>query len=332
MKHIHFHSHSLKHRTTLGLLSALILCTPTTLQAQTKPNVDLLPYGHMDQWINRRIPESFVIGGETKSVYAVGPTQTIEGAIPYKPIGNSPWATSNVMAKVVGIVKTNTSVFPERHGTGFCARLDTRIVKIKVLGMIDMTVLATGSLYLGEMHEPITDTKNPNAKLAMGIPFDKHPKALQFDYKIKLSDRENRLKATGFSKICDVEGKDYPTVILLLQKRWEDKNGNIYAKRIGTIVTHYEQTTDWIEKANYPILYGDICQQPNYDENTMGLHAFNHHAVNSKGKSVPIQEVEWGTDDDQPTHLILQFTSSHGDPYIGSPGNSFWVDNIGLIY
>ena len=45
-----------------------------------------------------------------------------------------------------------------------------------------------------------------------------------------MSDRENRIRATGFSKITDVPGKDFPAVILLLQKRWEDAKGNVYAK------------------------------------------------------------------------------------------------------
>ena len=50
-----------------------------------------------------------------------------------------------------------------------------------------------------------------------------------------MSDREKRVHATGFSKITDVEGKDFPEMNLFLQKRWEDKDGNIYAKRVGTV-------------------------------------------------------------------------------------------------
>lgn len=61
-----------------------------------------------------------------------------------------------------------------------------------------------------------------------------------------MSDREKRIRATGFSRITDVEGKDFPAAILLLQKRWEDKDGNIYAKRVGTMVVRYYTTTpDW---------------------------------------------------------------------------------------
>ena len=48
--------------------------------------------------------------------------------------------------------------------------------------------------------------------------------------------------------------------------------------------------------------------------------------------SVPIHEVAWGNEDDVPTHIYIQFTSSHGGAYIGSPGNSLWVDNVKLVY
>ena len=38
------------------------------------------------------------------------------------------------------------------------------------------------------------------------------------------------------------------------------------------------------------------------------------------------------TEEDVPTHMVLQFTSSHGGAYIGSPGNSLWIDNVKLVY
>lgn len=127
------------------------LCS-TVAVAQHK--VELLPFGDMDQWVNREIKESGIIGGNTKNVYAVGPAQTITGAKAYTNLGGSPWATSNVMAKVAGVVKTNTSVFPEKRGDGYCARLDTRMESVKVFGLVDITVLAAGSMFLGTVHEP----------------------------------------------------------------------------------------------------------------------------------------------------------------------------------
>jgi hypothetical protein len=129
-----------------------------------------------------------------------------------------------------------------------------------------------------------------------------------------------------------VEGKDYPATILTLQKRWEDKYGNVYAKRIGTMVVYYDKTTsDWQNNATYEILYGDITGNPAYKQ-SMRLNADERYAENSKGERVQVKEVGWGDADETPTHLMIQFTSSHGGAYIGSPGNSFWVDNVRLVY
>lgn len=294
--------------------------------------VEPIAYGNMDQWIDRQIKESGIIGGETKHVYAIGPTSTITENKAYSNMGGSPWASSNVMARVSGITKTNTSVFPEQRGNGYCARLDTRMESVKVLGIVNITVLAAGSIYLGETLEPIRGTKNPQKMINSGIPFTRKPIAIQFDYKVRMSEREKRIRATGFSRITDVEGKDYPAAILLLQKRWEDKEGNVYAKRVGTMVVRYDATTGWHNGAVYPILYGDITGNPAYKAHMMRLQVEERYCVNSKGESVPIKEVAWGREDDVPTHMVLQFTSSHGGAYIGSPGNSLWVDNVNLLY
>ncbi len=291
-----------------------------------------LPFGNMDEWIVREIKESAVIGGKTKLLYEVAPHDTIRGNDPYRNMGGSPWANSNVLAKVAGVVKTNTSVFPEQRGDGWCARLETRFESVKVLGLVNIEVIAAGSLYLGTMHEPITGTRNPQSKLQCGIPFTQKPQAICFDYKIKASPDENRTRSTGFSRKSTVLGKDSLAVILFLQKRWEDKDGNVYAKRVGTMVTRYWQSTlDWVNNAIYPIHYGDITTHPDY-KNYMQIQVEERYTLNSRGESVPIIETDWAAPDEIPTHLILQFTSSHGGAYIGSPGNTMWVDNVKLIY
>ncbi len=318
----------MKRINHLLALAALLGCA--SLHAQERE--ELLPFGDMNQWIKREIKESSIIGGAQKEIYAVGPTQTIKGEIPYKPTGGSPWATSNVMAKVVGIVKTNSSVFPERRDGGYCARLDTHLEGVKVFGVVDITVLAAGSLFLGEVHEPIKSTKNPNGLLLMGVPFTKHPKALRFDYKVRIADREKRIRATGFGRETDVDGKDHAAVVCLLQKRWEDKEGNVYASRVGTFAIQYDKSCDWKNAATYTILYGDITHNPAYRADLMKLNAYEYNTVNSRGKSVPIKEVSWAAPDEAPTHIILQFASSHGGAYIGTPGNSLWVDNVKLVY
>ena len=47
---------------------------------------------------------------------------------------------------------------------------------------------------------------------------------------------------------------------------------------------------------------------------------------------VLVRETGWADADEKPTHLALQFSSSHGGAYIGTPGNTFWVDNVKLVY
>lgn len=63
----------------------------------------------------------------------------------------------------------------------------------------------------------------------------------------------------------------------------------------------------------------------------MGLRSCDY-ARNKKGKSVLVKEVGWASANEAPTHLIVQFSSSHGGAYIGTLGNTFWVDNVGLVY
>lgn len=289
-------------------------------------------YGDMNQWVVREIHESSIIGGNTKLLYELGPTDTIVGNTAYHNQGGSPWACSNVLAKVTGVVKTNTSVFPEKRGNGWCARLETRMESVRVLGLVDIEVVAAGSVFLGKVHEPIRSTKNPQSILGSGVSFTKKPKAVRFDYKTKLAPDKNRVRSTGFSRKTTVQGQDSIAAILLLQKRWEDKDGNIFAKRIGTMIQRYTSSTpDWVNDATYPVLYGDITSRPEYKP-YMGIQAEERYTLNSQGKSVPITEVGWADEGDAPTHIILQFTSSHGGAYIGSPGNTFWIDNVKLVY
>ena len=304
---------------------------PFAAQAQEK--VVPVKYGDMEQWVTRKIHESGIIGGKTKLLYELGPTQEIDGNIAYVNQGGSPWGNSNVMAKVMGIVKTNVSVFPEKRETGgYCARLETHIESVKVLGLVNITVLASGSLFLGDMKEPITGTKDGEKALNSGVPFTSRPKAVRYDYKVKMSGQPDRIRQTGFSRKSTVPGQDCAIMTCFLQKRTEDEDGNIIAKRVGTAVVRYDKTEDWRNGATYEIMYGDITRDERYDAEMMGLGAGHYYARNKEGESVLIQENGWADADEQPTHLILQFTSSLGGAFIGSPGNTLWVDNVHLVY
>ena len=332
------------HSVRLFFTFIMLICSYSTWATEISQNieerhqnekVEFLPFGTFDQWLTRNIKESKLIGGKTKTIYAIAPNATWNNNNPYNGLGGSPWASSNVMARVSGITKTNISVYKEKRAENdYCAKLHTHLEECKVLGIINIKVLAAGSIFLGRMQEPITSTKNPMEKMDVGIKFTKCPKAIRFDYKIKLSNQENRIRQTGFSKVTSVKGKDLADCVLFLQKRWEDKEGNIYAKRVATMVKRFHQSTSgWVNDATFDIYYGNITKDPFY-KSYMGLtgNDMAKYAKNSKGKMVKIQEIGWADTNETPTHLILQFNSSHGGAYVGSIGNTFWVDNVRLVY
>ena len=314
-------------KQTLAAIAMMACVAPATAQQQLK-------YANFDQWITRNITESKIIGGKTHTLYEIGPKGTWDGKKPYTNQGGSPWANSNVMAKVAGVVKTNISVYPEKRGSGQCVKMVSHVVGVKVLGLVNIHVLAAGSIYLGKMLEPITSSSNPFGYLDYGIPFTQKPKAVQFDYKVKLSDKPDRIRQTGFSPVRKVAGKDMPGMILLLQRRWEDEKGNIYAHRLGTVFHRFSKETDWVNGAKFEIHYGDITGEPFYKPymNLFQGGEDQKYAVNSKGKVVKVKEVGWGTPDEKPTHLCLQFASSFGTAYVGAVGTTFWLDNVKLVY
>ncbi|MDE5612975.1 MAG: PCMD domain-containing protein, partial [Odoribacter sp.] len=149
----------MKWMTCLHVLLCMGFSLPVLAQPATEETEDIA-FGNMDQWMVRVVDESFVIGGNTKYLYEITSGDTLKNNTPYEPTV-SPWATSTVMAKVSGIYKSSTTVFPEERDNGYCARLETRMEHVKVLGLINISVLATGTIFLGEIMEPVRDTKNP---------------------------------------------------------------------------------------------------------------------------------------------------------------------------
>lgn len=280
-------------------------------------SMQFIPKGNFESWSAQTIKESGIIGGNTVTLMHIG----------------GPWGSSNVWAKVSGVTKTNISVYRDNHpGHGHCAKLYTHLVEAKVLGIINIKVLAAGSIFLGNTIQPITDTKNPMAKLNAGIRFTKRPKAIVFDYKTHIV-KGNRIRQNGITKGSAVAGQDMADCILYLQKRWEDAKGNIYAKRVGTMVHRFSSSTNWRNNQSFTIHYGDIRKQGFYNSAwALTSGAVTKYARNSKGRMVPVKEVGWAAANETPTHLVLQFDSSHGGAYVGTVGNTLWVDNVRLAY
>lgn len=97
------------------LLAAGLLVATSGLLAETREKV---AFGDFEHWVTRTIKESAIIGGKSKTLYEIGPTQTIHGNKAYRNLGGSPWATSNVYAKVAGVVKGSNAVFPAQRAAG----------------------------------------------------------------------------------------------------------------------------------------------------------------------------------------------------------------------
>ena len=142
------------------LFVSLISVCCLYLYAET---VESFPFGDMEQWTVRYIKESKMLGGKTKTLYCIAPTDTIRENCPYE-YGKtgSPWSSSNAYANVIGIEKAAGTVYPEpREGGGNCCRLDVSMLDVQVFGVIDIQVLAAGTLFTGRTIEPITTAKGP---------------------------------------------------------------------------------------------------------------------------------------------------------------------------
>ena len=289
--------------------------------------------GKFDFWTVRIMDESAIIGGETSCLFEPAAcNDTVTGRKVYVNPEGCLWRTSNVYADVLGVVKTSTSVFPEKRGDGYCARCEVVMEELKVLGLLNMDVAAQGSVFLGKVVEPIKDTKNPQGKLLFGVPFTGTPKAMQLDYKAIVGGEA--VRATGLSRKKRLGYKDFADLVLMLQYRWEDEDGNVYAKRVGTAYERItESCTEWQNGHVVPVKYGDITSDPEY-EPYMGLieERLSNYTLNSKGKSVPVHEVGWAEPGTEPNFLIIRFSSSYGVAFSGGIGNKFWIDNVKLVF
>ena len=318
----------------LGLSFVTFCLSAIVSHAQQDVVQAINSYGTFDKWCTREVKESDLIGGQNKKLYEFygNYDNTVTGKTPFNAPSGYLWRTNNVLAVVAGVTKTNNTVFPEKRGNGYCARIETHIEEVKVLGVVNMDVVCQGAIMIGKLPEPITTTKDPMSKVLYGVPFTGRPQALQFDYKANVGNEV--IRGTGFSKLQPMGYKDYAEVTFMLQKRWEDEEGNIHALRVATGIQRItKSTTDWVNGYRINLRYGDITNEPYYKE-YMGLKtnpetAFR--AKNSKGKVVIIQEEGWAPAGTEPTHMVLHFITSCGKAFYGGVGNTLWLDNVKII-
>lgn len=314
----------------IALIIAIMAIAATGMKAE---KLEPIKFGDFENWVTRVIKESGVIGGNTKKVYEIAPSTTINGAKAYSNMGGSQWATSNVYAKVMGVVKTSNAVFPDKHGAGRCAKLTTLLEHVKAAGIVNMDVLVSGTIFLGKMLEPVSSTKNPYSKMEMGIPYTKTPKFLQFDYRL-VAPVGAPIYSSGFGSKKTLSGRDNAEVFVILQHRWEDSKGNIHAERVGTGRERFGKTTmGWVNKHRIPIWYGDIRKHAGYKP-YMGLISKekSYYARNKKGKMVPVVEEKWAAAGTKPTHVMVMLSSGCGTAYTGTVGMTLWVDNVAFVH
>ncbi len=319
-------------------LFALSLCATLSMTVHLKAQENVVKaindFGKFDSWCLREVKESGIIGGQTKYLYEFyGNKDTlVTGKTPFKAPKGYLWRTNNVLAVVAGVVKTNNTVFPEKRGGGYCARIETHIEEVKALGIVNMDVTCQGALLVGVLPEPITTTKDPMSKVLYGIPFTGSPKAVRLDYKADVGHEV--IRGTGFSKLKPMGYSDSAEITVILQKRWEDEDGNVHALRVGTCIERItEDVPQWRNGYELNIHYGDITGELYYKE-YMGLKTdpeTAYHAINSKGKNVIIQEEGWAEPGTEPTHLLLHVISSCGKAFYGGVGNTVWLDNVEIV-
>jgi hypothetical protein len=237
-----------------------------------------------------------------------------------------------VLAVVAGVVKTNNTVYPEKRGEGYCARIETHIEEVKALGIVNMDVTCQGVMLVGKLHEPIRDTKSPMSKVDYGFEYHGKPKAVKLDYKADVG--HDVIRATGFSKKKNLGIPDWAEFTVVLQKRWEDENGEVHALRVGTGIERImKDVPDWVNGHEIRIHYGDITKEAFYQD-YMGLKTdpdLVWYTTNSKGKIVVVHEEGWAAPDTEPNHMMIYFISSCGKAFYGGVGNTVWIDNVEVV-
>ena len=323
-------------RRYMKKISVTIALSLSVVLSLYSERVETLPYADFNQWVVRYIKQSGILGGKTVVLYAVGPTDTIRknGPFIYGQNGNI-WSSSNTYAKVFGVETGSGTVRPEYRDKDnqYCCRLDTKHEVIKVLGT--MHVLATGSLYTGRMIEPVKSRDDPYQNIDFGVKFTKRPDYLMFDYKAKISPEKKILDMKGSGEPKVKAGHDEAQAIIVLQRRWEDADGHIYAERVATGYERFaKDQVEWVNGHRVKLYYGDMSAEPLYKkyETALCLVKDGRRAMNSKGKIVPIQEVGWAKEGTIPTHILINFSSGCYEAYVGYDGNSLWVDNVRLVY
>ncbi len=316
----------------------------TLLATAQEARWEAIPFGDFEHWATRHLTESRLLGGRQRTIYMLGPTETIYGNKPYD-MSKTIWSSSNAYAKLLGITKISCGVRPDVRVTDFalptgekfhgtkCARLESLIDSCVVAGIINLKVLSTGCLLWGDIDDPLSAIENPYKVFDWGIPFTGKPKAFILDYKTLLHPSDSICHVFG-RKVKKLPGNDHAEIRLMLQNRQEDASGNLIVRRVGTAIYQIHDSSDgWVNQFRVPIIYGDATKDPSYQD-FMGLLSadLHYYARNSKGDNVEFGEVGWADPDTPVTHAMLLIQVGCYPAFYGTPGNTMWVDNLYFEY
>lgn len=283
---------------------------------------------------------------------------------------STPWANTNIVAAILNKATCVPSGFPNPTGNVVLTTLYNKTAGISVGSGIASANIFIGAFRSNSANFLPRDKQRNNTD--HGIPFIYKPRALKFEYKYTPGTQvEEWIEGTGAAKWVsrDVNETDSMEVYAILQKRDYNQENPQSTKfyRIGSAgFISSETKSEWITK-EITFYYGqtNITNSPSTDPQAYRVAGINkewspifvHHYYNDGTSNGPpvqtstgndtwkyttqrVSEV-WGANTDEPTHLVLSFSSSANgwkykgagtDPNRARLGSRLEVRNVELIY
>lgn len=215
------------------------------------------------------------------------------------------WATGNAGVITVG----SANVAPMNDGDNTVALMKTVDLP---LGRIVGQGIGAGSLFTGLFK---LNASNPIASAKFGVLYSARPVSFTVRYKYSPGPivKDGRGRTIQNAKdSCDIG-------IVLTNRNTEPyKQVAVAHFRSGTTVTEWTRIT-----VNFK--YGRIASPAIY-ELPKGIY------IQENG-SDRLVNCDWGTGNEQPTHISVIFSSSHrGDFFEGAPGSELYMDDVTLNY
>lgn len=210
---------------------------------------------------------------------------------------NTIWDTANKGIAIAGDANT----VPEDLGGGDFAAKMTSVAAPLIVRM------AAATLFTGKFTDGFPSATDPRSNIDFGTPFAGRPSAFGVDYRYMPGPSYEDADGNPLS------GGDQCDIYVLLQRREGD-----LVERIGT---------GWFRDGSTVSDWNNIEVEIKYGPLTPSDPEFEYANIRTdEGET-------WGGANDNPTHIIVVFSSSAlGDSFTGAIGSELWVNNFELIY